>query len=117
MPAGRWAEDRAADFLTAKGLRILARNFRMKSGEIDLVASDGDTLVLVEVKHRRDEAFSTLEECLTADKRRKLLKTGRLAWQRFGPDKSVRFDYVALVGPPESPEIRHYVNVIEGPGL
>lgn len=115
--AGARAEKDAGHFLESKGFRILARNFRTRFGELDIVADDGGTLVLVEVKYRRDESFSSAEECLTAAKRKKLLKTGRAAVIRFGRDKNVRFDYVALVGPLEHPEIRHYENVLEGADL
>lgn len=111
---GRWAEDQTATFLESKGFRILSRNFRTRFGEIDLVADDADTLVFVEVKYRRDESFSSAEEALTAAKRKKLHKAGRAAALRFGKNKNVRYDFVALIGSADRPEIRHYTNVMEG---
>lgn len=81
---------------------------------MDIVAAEEDVLVLVEVKYRKDETFSPAEEALTSAKRRKLLKAGRAAAQRFGKNSNVRFDFVALIGSQDRPEIRYYANVIEG---
>jgi len=114
---GRWAEDTAAAFLESKGCRILSRNFRTRAGEIDLVAEEGETLVLVEVKYRSDEAFAPAEEAWTASKRKKVLKAGRWAAARWGRSRAVRFDLIVLVGPPDRAETRHYSNVIEGVDL
>lgn len=114
---GQWAEDRAARFLESKGFRIFARNFRTRFGEVDLVAEDGESLVLIEVKYRADESFSPVEESLTFAKRKKLIKAGRAAAARFGENRMIRFDFVALVGSRESPELRHYENVLEGATL
>lgn len=115
--AGRRAEDAAAAFLESNGWRVLTRNFRTRFGEIDIVADAAGVLVLVEVKYRRDEAFAPAEESLTAAKRAKLFRAGRAAAAVFGPGKNVRFDLLAIVGPPDSAEIRHYQSVIEGRDL
>ena len=50
---GRY-EQRAADYLTTRGMRIIEMNYRVKIGEIDIIAADGDCLVFVEVKYRKD---------------------------------------------------------------
>ena len=114
---GRSSEEQAARFLESAGFRILARNFRTRLGEIDLVADDGDTLVLVEVKYRKDENFAPVEEALTASKREKLWKAGRVAAMRFGENKKIRFDFIAMLGPAGNPEFRHYQNVLDGADL
>ena len=114
---GRGAEERAARFLESAGFHILARNFRTRLGEIDLVADDGDTVVLVEVKYRSDENFAPVEEALTASKRKKLWKAGRVAAMRFGENKKIRFDFIAMIGPAENPQVRHYQNVLDGDDL
>ena len=54
---GSEGERAAAAFLEARGYRILERNYRTKLGELDLIAEDGDTLVFVEVKVRRNDRF------------------------------------------------------------
>lgn len=111
---GRRTEDIAAAYLESKGYRVISRNFRTRFGEIDLIANHEDTLVLVEVKYRRNEDFAPAEEALTAAKQKKLWRAGRVAAARLGPGKNIRFDYLALVGSADTPEIRHYENVLLG---
>lgn len=71
---GAWGESVAALHLEAKGYQILARNWRCRRGEIDLVAQAGQTLVFAEVKTRRGRDLGTPEEGVTIHKARKLLK-------------------------------------------
>ncbi len=117
LPAGRWAEGRAAEFLEAGGFRILHRNFRTRFGELDLIVERDGLLVLVEVKQRSNERFSAIEETLTSAKKKKLLRAGRSAAAVYGRDRQMRFDLIALVGDPESVEIRHYTDVLNGVDL
>ncbi|WP_173401119.1 YraN family protein [Arthrobacter sp. Br18] len=69
---GRRGEATAAEFLERAGLRIVDRNWRCSSGEIDLVAVDGTTLVIVEVKTRSSEDFGHPLEAITAGKLERL---------------------------------------------
>jgi putative endonuclease len=62
---GSFGEDWAAGYLTRAGFRIVARNVRYRSGEIDIVARERDELVFVEVKTRRSRSFGTPEEAIT----------------------------------------------------
>lgn len=62
----------ALAYLKEQGFRILARDWRSRLGQIDIVAEDGDTLVLIEVKARRGVGFGTPEEAVDARKQRKL---------------------------------------------
>jgi putative endonuclease len=59
-------------------LQAIGRNFNSRGGEIDLVMQDGDTLVFVEVRFRKNNHFGTPAESITASKRRKLLQTAQL---------------------------------------
>ena len=94
--AGARAERQAEEFLKERGLRILARNFRTRFGEIDLVAQDGDTVVFVEVRSRSSAAFGTPQETVTAAKRRRIIRTAMAYAQSRCLDASLRFDVVAL---------------------
>ena len=67
-------EDMAARFLAEKGFRILARNYRCRMGEIDLIAMDGETLVFVEVKYRADESGGGPLAAVDRRKQRKISK-------------------------------------------
>lgn len=93
---GRAAEDAAAALLRAKGLTIVERNFRAKTGEIDLVAKDRDEIVFVEVRARASAAFGGAAASVGGAKRRKLISAARvwlLARSWTGP---CRFDVVAI---------------------
>ena len=75
---GRRGEDLACRHLAAQGYAILARNFRCRSGEVDVVARDGDVTVFVEVKHRRGSAHGDGHESVTFGKRRRIVRAARL---------------------------------------
>ena len=61
---GRFGEEVAAQHLAATGLTILARNWRCREGELDIIATDGDDLVVVEVKTRSSSAFGSPAEAV-----------------------------------------------------
>ncbi len=62
---GQWGERQARLYLEAEGYGIVAANFRCRTGEIDIVAIDGDELVFVEVKTRRGDAYGLAEESIS----------------------------------------------------
>ena len=96
MNRGAAAEALAANFLAARGLTILRRNYRCRGGEIDLIAQDGTTLVFVEVRLRRNRDFGTAGESITAAKRRRLRFAALHYLARLGREPSCRFDAVLL---------------------
>lgn len=95
---GRYGEDAAAQFLRDEGYTVLARNWRCRVGEIDIVARDGDTLVVCEVKTRRGLAFGSPLEAVTASK---LARLSRLAleYRRSSdlPPGPIRIDLVSVL--------------------
>ena len=70
--AGGRAERLAAEFLVARGLSIVERNFRCRRGEIDIIARDGDTLVFAEVRLRTRSDFGGAAASITATKRARM---------------------------------------------
>jgi putative endonuclease len=96
--AGIEAEDLALTYLQGQGLRLKARNYTCRLGEIDLVLLDGATLVFVEVRQRTHRTFGGAAESITARKREKLIATARhfLARQRSLPP--CRFDAILIYG-------------------
>ena len=96
---GAEGERAAAEFLKAQGYRILARNYRTRWGEIDLIAEDGRTLVFVEVKARRDDRFGGPGAAITPAKQARIARLAQqyLAWRRLG-DRLCRFDVVMILG-------------------
>ena len=74
---GDSGERLAAMFLEQHGYRIIARNYRVRGGEIDLIAEDADGLAFVEVKTRRGDTSGAPEESLTPRKRQHLMTTAQ----------------------------------------
>jgi len=110
-PRGEQAEALAAAFVEDQGLRIVARNYRCRYGELDLIARDGDTLVFIEVRRRTGSRFGGAAASIDASKREKLLKTARHYLAALSPPPPCRFDAVLLSG--ESSRIEWLCNVIE----
>ncbi len=92
VPAGRAGEDAAAAYLTARGARILERNFRCRFGEIDLIAEQGGLLLFVEVKTRKPGALSGALESVGAEKRRRICRTAMWYLQQRPAALQPRFD-------------------------
>lgn len=104
----------ACKFLKKNGYRILERNFRIRGGEIDIVARDKDTLVFVEVKTRYSLDFGPPVEAITPWKIQALLKTARFYVQRIKwGEREYRLDFVSvdLVDLKEDPRIELVKNI------
>ena len=100
LALGRRGEDLAHRFLQRAGMTIVARNYETPSGtgELDLVAWDGDTLVFVEVKTRSGIEFGVPERAVDDEKRKRILRGAADYRRRVGAEvHKVRFDIVAIV--------------------
>jgi putative endonuclease len=102
---GAHGEEIASRFLVEHGYRIIERNFRFRrSGEIDIIARDGDELVFCEVKMRWSDAFGLPEEAVTPSKQRRIRKIAAAYLAVKGiEDRPCRFDVVSIrsgAGPP-----------------
>ena len=95
---GRRAESAAFRYLRDQGLRPVARNFRRRGGEIDIIMIDRDALVFVEVRYRRSSAFTAPGLTVDTHKQRKLIRTAALfaAAHRLLANHEMRFDVVAI---------------------
>ncbi len=99
--AGSAAEQRALDYLTARGLRLVARNFRVRVGELDLVLQDRDELVFVEVRQRASAAWGGAAASVTPAKQARVRRAAQVFLaQHCGPGRwpPMRFDVVAIEG-------------------
>ena len=96
--AGQNAESAALDYLTGQGLTVVARNYRCRSGEPDLVLLDGATLVIAEVRFRKASAFSSAAQSVGSQKQRRLVSATQHFLMRHPKfqEHPVRFDVVAL---------------------
>ena len=96
---GALGEHLACRELRRRGYAILARGFRTRHGEIDIVARDGDVLVFVEVKTRASRRYGTALEAVTAGKQRRVAAMARSYLARAGwRQRPCRFDVVAVTG-------------------
>jgi len=97
---GDFGERVAARHLEAAGLEVLARNWRCGEGEIDIVARDGDTVVVVEVKTRTSARFGTPAEAVTEQKAMRLHRLARV-WARSHEQGAgrIRVDVVSVLAP------------------
>ncbi|MGB8993715.1 MAG: YraN family protein [Pseudonocardiaceae bacterium] len=101
---GKRGEDLAADYLAGTGLVVLSRNWRCREGEIDLIATDGERLVVCEVKTRSGTGYGEPSEAVTPAKAARIrrvtavwLRTYAVGWCE------IRFDVVAVLCPQDGP--------------
>jgi putative endonuclease len=107
---GRRGEDLAAHHLEHDGVVLLSRNWRCRHGELDIVGTDGEDLVVCEVKTRSTARFGEPAEAVDGRKAHRIrrvaqiwLAAHRVRWSR------VRFDVVAIVAEPgREPTLHHY---------
>jgi putative endonuclease len=113
LPLGQRGEAIAARFLTRRGFRILARNYRNPQGEIDLIALQRQTVVFVEVRTRSATALGAPVETISAEKQRRLTRAA-LAFLKSHKllEHSARFDVITIVWGSTRTEdvIEHFVN-------
>jgi putative endonuclease len=105
---GAAGEALACRYLQARGFAVVARNFRCRSGEVDVVARQGETTVFVEVKERHGASHGQAHEAVTFGKRRRIVRAARLfAAARGLSDTPLRFDVVSIDWVDGQPHIRH----------
>ena len=97
VSTGKRAEALAEKYLKSRGLVLECRNFRAKTGEIDLIMSQGDLLIFIEVRYRINPNFGSGADSVSYQKRRKIARTAELYLQKSGLRwKRYRFDVVSI---------------------
>lgn len=112
---GAQAEEQATQYLSQKGYRVLARNFRATGGEIDIVAFQKDTLVFVEVKERASQAFGGPIAAVTSTKQKRIVHAALqfIKIHKKVTYDAIRFDVICIL--PE--EIEHIENAFIPPRM
>lgn len=96
---GRTFESKAAQFLKDQGYLIKETNWASMTGEIDIIGYDGQTLVFIEVKYRKESTFGWPQEAVTPKKQKKIIKTALMYLKRQGiKNRDIRFDVVSICG-------------------
>lgn len=110
---GQLGETLAEQLLQRKKLRILARNLRTKFGEIDILARDGNELVVVEVKAKTSARFGAAIEMITHAKQRKLILLAHELQMKYQTD-GVRIDIITVDNAQSSqPIVKHHQGLIQ----
>jgi putative endonuclease len=109
---GSKGEEIACNFLKKLGYEIIDRNFQFGHGEIDIIAKDGDVLVFVEVKYRKNLEFGPPELSITKGKQKQIKKVASAyLWEKEIKDQECRIDVVAILQfPNQKPQISHIIN-------
>ena len=107
---GKMGEQMTAKYLTDKGYIILEHNYRRGHLEIDLIALDGDELVIVEVKSRAYDNILQPEDAVDHKKRQALIRLANEYVKTHGRKENVRFDIVTVVSKEGGAEIKHLKN-------
>ena len=114
---GQTGESVTADYLTRQGYAVLERNYHSRYGEVDIIARKGECLAFVEVKLRKNGAFSAPREAVTPAKQRRLIRTALLYLQETGFDLQPRFDVAEVYRRgEENPRIEYYEGAFDGTG-
>ena len=107
LELGKQGEQIATDYLREKGYKIIARNWRYKHKEVDIIAFDNDILVVVEVKTRTSSGWEHPRECITPSKIRFLVHATEEFVQKNMIDNKIRFDVVSVMPVDEKWDIEH----------
>ena len=111
---GQQGEQIAEKFLRKKGYKLVERNYRCKTGEVDLIVLDRRVIVFVEVKTRTDHSFGSPFEAVESRKQHKMVQAARFfLHERRLDQRDARFDVVGVSWPGGKPLIEHIENAFE----
>lgn len=97
LETGRSGEDAALNYIEELGYRVLAKNWRYKHLEVDIIAMDGPVLVFIEVKTRRSSLYGSPHEAVSYQKQQKLDRAANLYISYIKHQGDIRFDIVSIL--------------------
>ena len=108
VSVGKCGEEKAAEYLKSESYTIVARNFKRRGGEIDIIAMDKNILVFIEVKTLPSGNIETLEHELNLRKQKRIIETSKrfLQMNRQYNDSIIRYD-VLVIDMPGFPSVYH----------
>jgi putative endonuclease len=109
---GSWYERLAREYVKKNGGRIVATNYRLRNGEIDIIAYDDSYLCFIEVKYRKDKKYGGPEAAVNLSKQKKICKTSLfyLYSQGLSEDIPIRYDVICVSGEQESVSVYWHKN-------
>ena len=109
---GKWGEDQAVEYLQRKGYTIIERDWKSGKRDLDIIAQDGDVIVFVEVKTRRNRLYGEPEESVDYHKLQNLQQAISHYVKFKHIHQEIRFDIISIVGTVETdPDIQHIQDV------
>lgn len=111
---GKYGEDLACKYLVGLDYEILERNYLIRGGEIDIVAKDGETTVIVEVKLRSGDEYGSAIESITPSKIRFLIRTTKIYAMEKDIKDGFRIDLIAIDFKNGKIELNHIKDITEG---
>lgn len=112
---GKWAEKTALVFLQKQGLVLIEKNYRTRSGEIDLIMQDNNTIAFIEVRYRSSDSYVKAVETIDRRKCERIIRTSQhylLTCHQPG-GFTCRFDVITITGDRKSPEIGWIKNAFD----
>lgn len=111
---GKFAEDAACEFLESKGITIIDRNYRFMGHEVDAVGYQGEEIVFIEVRSKKNATFGYPEETVDKSKQKSIIQAAE-AWlyEKRMEGARIRFDVVSVLTSykgEEIPDIEHFRN-------
>ena len=110
---GAWGEVLAAQYLQKKRYKIVATNYRSRYGEIDLIVSNRNYLVFVEVKLRKSDRFASAFEFVDSHKQDRIRTTAELYLSQFPTELQPRFDVIEIYAPQGTETLHPQINHME----
>lgn len=104
---GKAGEDKAVEYLLERGHVLLARNYRYRRDEVDIITRDGNCIVFTEVKTRSSNTFGLPEEFVDKAKRKAMKRVAEQYLSTFQKDTDVRFDVVSVLYVSGGTQIHH----------
>ena len=111
---GRAGEEAAVRYLEQQGYTILERNFRLRTGEVDIIARDREYLVFIEVKTRTNNAFGSPFEAVDQSKQQRIARTALAYLAGQAREMPVRFDVVAVFAAGDAVRVELLRNAFSG---
>lgn len=113
--SGSFYEDLACDYIVKNGGRILERNFRVRQGEIDIIAMDEGYICFIEVKYRKDNRYGGPLAAVSFNKIRQICRISRfyLSSRKISEDNPIRYDVIAISNEDNATIIRWIKNAFD----
>ena len=110
---GSMGEQLALRYLQSQGYKIIEQNWRCRIGEIDLIAMKNDTLIFLEIRSKRSQAFGMAEHTYTTIKKQRMHRLAYLYMQihEYPLQQNFQIDFIAIDLNPTTSQVRHYPNV------